>query len=129
MPIDIMLHGHHLDVLFDEIQSYDVLRPSRDDHVGVLLGGDTELLERGLDNHHHHHYYHHHPHNHYYDDLTLTRVVYWCSTCSRSRPRSEMSRSTRRASRVSASVSTNSFRLNLSLNSSSLALTISTFWL
>ena len=116
-----MLHGHHLDVLFDEIQSDDVLRPSRDDHVGVLLGGDTELLERGLDNHHHHH----HHHRHHDVDLTLTRVVYWCSTCSRSRPRSEMSRSTRRASRVSASVSTNSLRLNLSLNSSILALTMS----
>ena len=49
-----MLNGHHLDVLFDEIQSDDVLRSSRDDHIGVLLGGDTELLERGLDNHHHH---------------------------------------------------------------------------
>merc|ERR1719507_255845 len=47
----------------------------------------------------------------------FTRVVYWCNTCSKSRPRSSISRKTLLANLVSASVSTNSFISNLSIMS------------
>ena len=38
-----------LDVLLDEINGHGVLRPPGDDHVGVLLGGNTELLKCWFD--------------------------------------------------------------------------------
>lgn len=44
----------------------------------------------------------------------LTNVMYWCRTWSMFLPRSCMSRRTRRAKRVSASVSTKSFMWNMS---------------
>ena len=39
----------HLDVLLDEVKGHSVLGAPGDDHVGVLLGRDAELLEGGLD--------------------------------------------------------------------------------
>ena len=38
-----------LDVLLDEIDGHGVLGPSGDDHVGVLLGRNTELLKCWFD--------------------------------------------------------------------------------
>ena len=40
---------HHLYVLLDEVEGDDVLGAPGDDHVGVLLSRDAELLEGGLD--------------------------------------------------------------------------------
>ena len=40
---------HHLYVLLDEVEGDDVLGAPGNDHVGVLLSRDAELLEGGLD--------------------------------------------------------------------------------